>query len=117
MTRPQLIVTSGSGLDYYEAQTATVWIGHTSTWSRPLDPIFHRIAASERLESTAQPDAPLERRGWRVATDCGALVHLSTWLQTPGEHDSIDYRDQAHGLSLPIRWALRFARPCRRCWP
>jgi hypothetical protein len=115
MSRPLLIVESGSQVHYYEPRTATVWISHSNTWQRPDDPIYHCIGPWQQLEPVREGD--MERGGWRVETTCGALTSSASWLRTPGTHDSHDYRHNQNGLQVPIRWAMQFARPCRRCWP
>lgn len=114
--RPLLIVESATQIHYYEPKTATVWISHSNTWNRVADPIFHR-REDWRMLAPESLDDGRDRRGWRVETTCGSLISSASWLQTPGQHDSADYRSSDNGLLLPIRWALRFARPCRRCWP
>lgn len=112
-SRVTVTLQAVSGATYDEPLTGDVWVSHTNTWSRPLDPIFHRIEPST-LHTVSE--GHLERRCRQVLTRCGALVHITTWLHAPAG-PSQDYRDQDHGLSLPIRWAVQFARPCRRCWP
>lgn len=115
MSRPQLMLLSGSDTAYSEPRTATVWIAHSNTWQHLDEPIFHKIGPWQQLEP--RPEGGVERQGWRVETECGALTSSASWLRTPGTHDSQDYRHNATGMQLPIRWALQFARPCQRCWP
>lgn len=115
MTRPLLIVESASQVHYYEPQTSDVWVAHSNTWQRPDDPIFHRIRELEDRTATAEGDRT--RRGWDIKTGCGATVSATSWLEGPARWETSDYRSSDYGIRLPIRWALQFARPCRRCWP
>lgn len=57
--------------------------------------------------------APYERArdcpdSWERRTLCGVLVHRHVYETDAAEH---------HGVGVPARHAVRFARPCRRCWP
>lgn len=112
--RPQLIVESATAL-YSEPHTSTVWISHSNTWQRPDDPIFHHVGDLQQRERVA--DGEKVRCGWDVKTGCGATVSSATWLDGPGRYESTDYRSSDHGMRIPIRWAIQFARPCQRCWP
>lgn len=112
--RPQLVV-EGVNFLHDEPLTSTVWISHSNTYQRPSDPIFHRVGDMEQRDRVAEGDKV--RAGWDVKTGCHATVTSATWLDGPGRFESSDYRSSDYGLRIPIRWAIQFGRPCRRCWP
>lgn len=73
-------------------------LGHTAWLFDPeaAVPIFHAAGLRYRGDGT---EARI------LVTRCGLPVHAE---------DRNGYRTAAH---LPPRHAVRFARPCRRCWP
>jgi hypothetical protein len=112
--RPQAVVVGSRGDTYTEPLTSYVWLPFSSRWARPTEPVFHRQGDPQRTSFTDPIDR--RRKGWRRDTTCGRLIAEVSWLIEPVNGDS-DYRHRDTGLEVPLRWALRFGRPCKRCWP
>lgn len=67
-------------------------------------PVFHAGADDWRLER----DDEGETIAWSIATRCGRVTY--------GERGD-EVETPATGFAIPARHAIRFGRPCRRCWP
>lgn len=115
-TRPTIPVPSADGLGTYdEPRTSYVWISGTSRWRSPITPIFHSIGDYTPTSYTTQDGAM--RKGWEVSACCGPLITSASWIPGDRPGQTIDYRHADNGTQIPIRWALQFGRPCKRCWP
>lgn len=112
--RPLLDVVAVSGNVYPTVRSISVWIGHSSTYQRPETPIFHAILDHLGLEFTDEQGRL--RKGWEVTAACGPHIGGATWLRDAPNAEN-DYRSDDCGIRIPLRWAVQFAIPCRRCWP
>jgi hypothetical protein len=78
----------------------------------PDEPVFHAHGEHERL------DEPV-LRGWTRRTACGRLVYKATWDVGDDGSETVpgSYKSEDHGTNVHIAHAIRFARPCRQCFP
>jgi hypothetical protein len=108
--RPLLTIEVGNGY-YEEPRTSYAWIPSSTRWARPADPVFHRL---EQEQHTIE-GIVVQRTCWRRFTTCHILASSRSWIT--GSPPDNDYDRADLGMEIPIRWAVQFARPCRRCWP
>lgn len=107
------IEREGDGYHYNEPGWTPVWFASLY----PAVPIFHH--RGEYTDRAAELlDDGWTRKEWAVWTDCGQHCAGASWEEIrAGTWQSRGYTELSRGHNVPVLHAVKFGRPCRKCWP
>lgn len=78
----------------------------------PDEPVFH--AHGDGNERVDEPTV----QGWKRRTVCGRVVYEASWRRNlAGQTIEGSYKSSDRATNVHIVHAIRFARPCRQCFP